>query len=198
MMRALIAGLPTILALQKITSQQRQMLTPQQRWMYDVSQSLHGFDWRWMALFAAAATIIFCIILFSALLLRKTNVPRLGFFFCTGTMLLARVLKPEEMFFNVAAGFGAALALYFLVQVHTGGKLTNRKEPIYYLLNFFALVISVFPLNFFLSTVSALALFASLFFITTRNPYSSRRHATGHDADQTILESLERRAQRKL
>ena len=156
-------------------------------------KSLLTFDWLWLLMFTSSAVLVFAVILFGALHFRRWGVPRLGWFLITMVVLANRVLQPEELFWNA---FGCFMGI---ISVISGFYLFHRreyvagKEPIYFFLNGFSLLIVSFTASNSLFAISAMSLIASLFFITTKNPRKPGRHGQAHPFElETLRKKIEK------
>lgn len=156
--------------------------------------SLMTFDWKWFIFFLIGATLSFGIILFGLLFFRRWGSPHLGYFFVTVVVLVNRIMQPSEMFWQAFGIFTGAICLFMAFHQMREHEYIAGREPAYFLLNSFALVVCSLTSSHYLNGLAAVALFASLFFMTTKNPRKPGKHGK---ADQYVLESLERRAQRK-
>ena len=166
----------------------------------DIAYSIfHNFDWRWLLGFTAIAIFLIGILFFGAMLFRKQSSPKLGFFLYVIWVGAVRTLRPNDKAWFAAVVVGIAIAGILLattLAAKADWSHTNRKEPIYYLLNAFALGIFLMDMNEFYYSVAAFAVFASLFFINARKPHPKNKYKK-RDADPAILESLEKRANKK-
>ncbi|MEW6200457.1 MAG: hypothetical protein AB1546_00650 [bacterium] len=159
-----------------------------------IYQSILSFDWRWLLMFASSAILIFAIILFGMLHFRRWGgAPRLGWFLVTTVVLANRVIQPDELFWNA---FGCLMGV---ISIISGFYLFHRreyvagKEPIYFFLNSFSLLIISFTASHYLYAISGMSLVASLFFITTKNPRKPGRHGQAHPFE---LESLRKKIEK--
>ena len=89
---------------------------------------------------------------------------------------------------------GKYLCIWLFHPWHEKHEFIAGREPAYFLLNSFALVVCSLTSSHYLNGLAAVALFASLFFMTTKNPRKPGKHGK---ADQYVLESLEKRAKRR-
>ncbi|MEW5945952.1 MAG: hypothetical protein AB1742_07110 [bacterium] len=160
--------------------------------MVEMYQSLQSFDWGWLAAFLVGATLTFLVILFSILFFRRWGVPRLGYFFVTMVVIANRLFIPDEMFWvafaYVNGVFSAFMAFY---QFHERERVMG-KEPVYFMLNAFSLIVIAAGTGGVYSGMAALSLFTSLFFVTTKNPRRPGRHGK---AEPFVLEQMRRRAE---
>lgn len=160
---------------------------------------LHNFDWRWLLGFTAVAIFLIGIVFFGANLFRKQASPKLGFFLYVVWVGSVRTLRPNDKAWLAAAVVGIIIAATLLITTLASKRdwnHSNRKEPIYYLMNGFALGMFLMPLNEFEYSIAAFAVFASLFFINSKKPHHKDKYKK-RDADPAILESLEKRANKK-
>lgn len=157
---------------------------------------LSGFDWNWLLYFVTGAMLTFAVILFATMFIKRWQMARLGFFLFTGATFVVRIARPDDKFWNIAAIVGAAVSIILLVSVMGKGRLVNRKEPIYYILNTVTLILIFFNITFFTATMAAIALLGSVFFLTTKAPSSPDKYKA-READPHILESLQKRAQKR-
>lgn len=156
--------------------------------------SLTTFDWGWFAKFLLGAALSFGVVLFAILFFRRWGVPRLGYFFVTMIVLANRVMQPEVIFWTAFGVFMGLLSFVMAFSQMRGGEYVHGKEPIYFFLNSFALIVSSLAPSGFTNGISGFALLASLFFVTTRNPRKPGRHGK---ADQHVLESLAKKARKR-
>ena len=182
---------------QQITTQAAQQNGPSRSQLVStVLEFLGGFDWNWLLYFSTGAMLTFAVILFASLFIKRWQTTRLGFFLFTAATFVVRLARPDDMFWNVAAIVGAGLSLILLISVHTSSTVVNKKEPIYYILNTVTLTLIFFRITFFTATMAALSLLASVFFLTTKAPSSPDKYKE-READPNILDSLEKRAQKR-
>jgi hypothetical protein len=157
---------------------------------------MSGFDWNWLLYFVTGAMLTFAVILFATMFIKRWQMTRLGFFLFTGAAFVVRIARPDDKFWNIAAIVGAAVSVFLLVSVMSKGRLANKKEPIYYILNTATLILIFFDITFFTATMAAIALLASVFFLTTKAPSSPDKYKA-READPHILDSLQKRAQKR-
>jgi hypothetical protein len=162
----------------------------------DTMDLFKTFDWRWLMYFLAAALLVFGLILFTMLFIRRMQTSRLLFFLVTSTVFVIRVLNPNDRIYLAVAAAGIVLSLIFLAYVVRGGKKADRREPIYYLFNALTFVIMCLPMKSYDIMMAATSLFMSLFFITTRAAKPAGKY-TKTDADPFIISQLEKRAKKK-
>lgn len=156
-----------------------------------------GMDWTWVGYFAIVAAIVFGCLLFGMIFVRRWREPRLGFFLFTISTFVVRVLRPGDFFWNVAALAGAVGAAIMTVITIRDIRNHDIREVVYYLLNGFTLLLITPAIqNIYISLCAGVSLIASLFFMLTTRAASGRYR--GRDADPHILESLQKRAGRKL
>ena len=190
----LVAALPTPAG----NGSPRQM-PPNADLMLQAYRIFHNFDWRWLLGFAAVALFLIGIVFFGAMFFKRQHSPKLGFFLYVVWVGAVRTLRPDDKAWLAAAVVGIAIALILLFSTFAAKgawRHVNRKEPIYYLMNAFALCMFTMPLNQFEYSIAAFAVFSSLFFITASAPRSKHKYKK-RDADPAILESLEKRANKK-
>jgi len=135
------------------------------------------------------------VVIFSALFIKLWNLPRMGYFMVTLSILAVRYFSPEIIFWKVAAVSAALFSLLMFVLSHRHLDFDSRKEPLYFLFNAFTLFIASFQLNFFLSAMACTSLIASLFFVVTRKPVPHGKFKQ-LEADEKIMETLEKKAKR--
>ena len=158
--------------------------------------TLYSLEWGWALYFTIGAFLVFACILFAMLFIKRWQTPRLGFFLFTASTFVVRVMRPTDKFWNICSATGVAVALFLLFST----KKTLRvdiKEPIYYILNAFSLLLITFQLSSYTSTIAAMSLCASLFFITTKS-YTRHHKYNKLIADPIIMESLEKRSKKRL
>lgn len=160
------------------------------------SKALGGMDWQWLVGYVAIAGGIFAVLLFGGMFIRRWQNPRLGFFLLTGTVILVRAWRPENVFWRILAPAAALLAIVLFVMLFRSRQYLMLKEPTYYLANAFALIVMSFPVGGYNIALALAALAVSLFFIVTKRSTSPEKFK-GREADPIILESLEKRARRK-
>lgn len=157
---------------------------------------MKGFDWNWLLYFATGAMLTFAVILFASMFIKRWQMTRLGFFLFTAATFVVRVARPDDAFWNIAAIVGAVVSVFLLVSVSAKGRLVNRKEPVYYILNTATLILIFFDITFFTATMAAIALLASVFFLTTKAPSRAGKYKE-READPILLESLQKRARKR-
>ena len=135
--------------------------------------TLHNIEWGWALYFTIGAFLVFGFILFAVLFIKRWQTPRLGFFLFTASTFVVRVMRPTDKFWNVCSATGVAVALFLLLSTKKTRRI-DLKEPIYYILNAFTLLLITFALSSYTSAIAAMSLCASLFFINTKS-YSEKR-----------------------
>lgn len=159
-----------------------------------LSQPLATFDWRWFLMFTISAGLVFGIILFVFLYFRRwQGLARLGWFFVTIVALANRALQPTVLFWNAFGVFAGVISLFMGFYLFHKREYVVGKEPVFYFLNCFSLLVISFSSSYYFDAVSALSLIASLFFITTKNPRKPGRHG---QAEPFVLEILRRKTER--
>jgi hypothetical protein len=158
--------------------------------------TLYHVEWGWALYFSIGLFLVFACILFAVLFIKRWQTPRLGFFLFTASTFVVRVMRPTDKFWNVCSAAGVALALFLLFSTKKT-KRVDLKEPIYYLLNAFTLLLITFELASYTSALAAMSLCASLFFMNTKS-YSRHHKYDKLIADPNIMESLEKRSKRQL
>lgn len=196
MIREMLIQLPMLAISGTDKSRMRQSGGAEGNFAANTADMLKNFDWRWLMYFITAALLVFGIILFSALAMRRMQASRLSFFIVTIGVLIIRVLRPTEIAWKIAAGAGVVLSILFFLSVLKAGKQVDKKEPIFYLLNIFSFVLLCMPVQFYEATLIGLSVFMSLFFLTAKTPRSADRY-TKNTADPFIVSQLEKRSKRK-
>ncbi len=140
--------------------------------------------------------MVFAIIIFTILFLRRWNVPRMGYFLVTLTTLASRSMAPEVVFWSVVAFVAGLFSVFMFFSSKNTVNFDSKKEPLFYLFNAFSLLLIVYSVDFYYATFSALSLATSLFFVISR-ANTPRGRFKKHDADEMILKTLEKRAGRE-
>lgn len=138
---------------------------------------------------------------FAYMFIRRWNLSRMGYFLLSAMVIGVRIQKPDIIFwtpFAFMAGLFSFL-MFFLTQKNV--DFDSRKEPIYFLFNGMSLLLISFPMgepvDFYSVTFSLICLLASLFFVVTKK-YVPKGKFEKHDADEAILNVLEKKAGRPL
>ncbi|PIU55050.1 MAG: hypothetical protein COS88_05730 [Chloroflexi bacterium CG07_land_8_20_14_0_80_51_10] len=112
-----------------------------------------------------------------------------------------RAQNPHDFFwtpFAFCAGLFSFL-MFFITQSKT--DFDSKKEPLYFVFNGFALLCVAFPfgmpMTFYNSTLALMAMIASLFFVVTKKHVPHGKF-TQLDADNNIMETLDRKRKRTL
>ncbi len=141
--------------------------------------------------------LIFGVLIFSFIFLRRWKIPRMGYFLVTLIILLTRFREPSIIFWKVGAFTAGLFSLTMFVLAHKKLDFDSRKEPLYFLFNAFTLLVIAFSTEVFTICLAGFSLLASLFFVVTLKPIP-RGKFLKHDADDKILETLVKKASRKL
>jgi hypothetical protein len=140
--------------------------------------------------------MVFAIIIFTILFLRRWKAPRMGYFLVTLTTLASRVMAPDVVFWSVVAFVAGLFSIFMFFSSKNAVNFDSKKEPLFYLFNAFSLLLIVYSADFYYATFSASSLSTSLFFVISRanTPHGKFKK---HDADEMILKALEKRAGRE-
>ncbi len=141
--------------------------------------------------------LIFGVLIFSFIFLRRWRIPRMGYFLVTLIILLTRFREPNLIFWKVGAFSAGIFSLVMFGIAHKKLDFDSRKEPLYFLFNAFTLLVIAFSTEIFTICLAGFSLLASLFFIVTLKPIP-RGKFLKHDADEKIMETLVNKASRKL
>ncbi|GEM_PF-2030387 len=140
--------------------------------------------------------MVFAIIIFTILFLRRWNVPRMGYFLVTLSTLASRSMAPDVLFWSVVAFVAGLFSIFMFFSSKSSVNFDSKKEPLFYLFNAFSLLLIVYSVDFYYATFSSLSLATSLFFVISRGNTPHGRFKK-HDADEMILKTLEKRAGRE-
>ncbi len=141
--------------------------------------------------------IVFSFLIFAALFIKRWKIPRMGYFLVSTSILISRFMMPNLIFWRVAAISAGFFSFVMFFLSHRNIDFDSRKEPLYFLFNAFTLFIITTPMNLYVATFATISLLSSLFFVTTKKP-TRRGKFTQLDADDKIMESLEKRVKRPL
>jgi hypothetical protein len=156
-----------------------------------------GGDGEEMLASLTGIAILFGVIIFSFIFLRRWKIPRMGYFLVTLVILVSRIIVPKDLFWITGAVTAALFSLVMFVLAHKRLDFDSRKEPLYFLFNAFTLFIISFSKDSFTFSIAGFSLLASLFFIVTLKPVPHGKYQQ-HDADPKIMETLQKKAQRRL
>jgi len=155
--------------------------------------------------FDLAEVVIGIVLVFLAAVLimlffRRWNVSRMGYFFVTVCAFGVRVQNPTDKFWTCFAFMAGLFSFGMFIYSHKHVEFDSRKEPLYFLFNGFALMCIAFPLggkmDFFMAMVGLIALISSLFFVVTKKHVPRNKKLGRLEADQAILNSLEKKKNR--
>ena len=141
--------------------------------------------------------LLFGVIIFSFIFFRRWKIPRVGYFLVTLVILICRIRVPKDLFWITGAFTAGLFSILMFILAHKRVDFDSRKEPLYFLFNAFTLLIISFSRDSYTLSIAGFSLLASLFFIVTLKPIP-RGKFTQHDADEKIMETLEKKARRRL
>jgi hypothetical protein len=141
--------------------------------------------------------VLFGVIIFSFIFFRRWRIPRMGYFLVTLVILFSRFRVPTNMFWKTGAVTAGLFSLMMFFVTQKKRDFDSRKEPLYFVFNAFTVLIIAFSTEPFTMSLAGISLIASLFFIVTLKPVPHGKF-TQHDADAKIMETLEKKARRRI
>ncbi len=141
--------------------------------------------------------LIFSIIFFSSIFLKRMKIPRMGYFLVSCVVLASRYDDPDDLFWKSVAVCAGLFSVLMFFASHKNIDYDSRKEPMYFIFNAFTMLVICVYIDFYTLVLACLSLVASLFFVVSRKSLPHGKF-TKLDADEKIMEALERRTQRKL
>ncbi len=160
-----------------------------------------AFEYGDLAVIITGAALLMGVSIFAYMFIRRWNISRMGYFLISAMVVGVRIQKPDIIFwtpFAFVAGLFSVL-MFFLTQKNV--DFDSRKEPMYFLFNGMCLLLIAFPMgrptDFFLVTIALISLLSSLFFVVTKKHVPTGKFKK-HDADEAIMNILEKKARRPL